>query len=195
MGTKALSHILKYWQTNINVKMFISTWWVGKKLQSSFKMWLCNPHACKWSCSIFLIYLQYAEHKADHPYEKKKLSIFDDRKPSSFLPPVHHQWGTWDLGYGGGSCRRPAPTCLLSLSGISLMAIRTWLLRSLPAYTTPYVPFPSTTRSPFSSWSYSYYRRKSNEIKKPTHCPEILKKFTNNIIWVAGRLYFLSIFH
>lgn len=26
---------------------------------------------------------------------------------------------------------------LLSLSGISLMAIRTWLLRSLPAYTTP----------------------------------------------------------
>lgn len=28
-------------------------------------------------------------------------------------------------------------TYLLSLSGISLMAIRTWLLRSLPAYTTP----------------------------------------------------------
>lgn len=39
---------------------------------------------------------------------------------------------------------------VLSFSGISLMAMRTWLLRSLPAYTTPYVPLPRTTLPPFS---------------------------------------------
>lgn len=76
------------------------------------------------------------------------------------------------FGCGGGDWRtwRATPTCLLSLSGISLMAIRTWLLRSLPAYTIPYVPFPSTTLSPFTSWSYSYWRRKSNKIRKYTTC-------------------------
>lgn len=42
---------------------------------------------------------------------------------------------------------------LLSRSGISLIARRTWLLRSLPAYTTPKVPLPRTTRSPCSSYS------------------------------------------
>lgn len=35
------------------------------------------------------------------------------------------------------SCFQTSSTHLLSLSGISLMAILTWLLRSLPAYTTP----------------------------------------------------------
>lgn len=39
---------------------------------------------------------------------------------------------------------------VLSFSGISLMAMRTWLLRSLPAYTTPYVPLPRIALSPFS---------------------------------------------
>lgn len=41
----------------------------------------------------------------------------------------------------------------LSRSGISLMAKRTWVLRSRPAYTTPKVPLPRTTLSPCSSYS------------------------------------------
>ena len=139
--------------------MFISTWWVGKNLQSSFKMWLCNPHACKWSCSIFLIHLQHAEHKSRSPLWEKSYNFLmtESFHPYSLLCTISGAHGTWGMGVAAAKARL---TCLLSLSGISLMAIRTWLLRSLPAYTTPYVPFPSTTLSPFSSWSYSYYRKK-----------------------------------
>lgn len=116
MGTKALSHILKYWQTNINVKMFISTWWVGKKLQSSFKMWLWNPYARKWSCSIFLIYLQYAEHKADHPYEKKnyKFLMTESFHLYSLLCTISGAHGTWGMGVAAAE-GLPRLACCLSL--------------------------------------------------------------------------------
>lgn len=118
MATKALSHILKYWQTNINVKMFISTWWAGgKKLQSSFKMWLCDPHACKWSCSIFLIYLQYAGIKADHPYEKKKIRNFlmtESFHPYSLLSTISGAHGTWGMEVAAAE-GPPRLACYLSL--------------------------------------------------------------------------------
>lgn len=47
----------------------------------------------------------------------------------------------------------PRAPHLRSRSGISLMAMRTRVCRSRPAYTTPYVPLPSTSRSPLSVYS------------------------------------------
>lgn len=44
-------------------------------------------------------------------------------------------------------------------SGTSLTAILTCVLRSRAAYTTPYVPLPSTILLPPSSNSYSYCKK------------------------------------